>query len=634
MKRIQLVVMTILLSVSTAGATDFVAEKLEARVLRPGVFQFVTTVLNDNVINDPFAVRVEVWLGTNSSGTKVYDYTQDEPTLASGARREVVAEMPFEAEEAGSYYATSTVVYQDEVDPSDNIISLIFEYLRAGCETEETWHAGPAMSIDRNLTLWLDNPAIGDKLRPGDVVGISALVSDQDYLEHGCGCAEEDTSVLRGPFPDQIEYEWSIEGEGSLVQSPAGTNTVMWQLPLCEPTGIFTTTVTLTVRNKEGKGPDQVLTGSVRFSANAARLYDPDGPISWEPYTYSINAQVTPLTPGTDDEPAVKEGESCTPLEPIWDKGQGISVDDGIQATSAPFLCPEYLTLLSVGARDLDGYLLICEGDEQDGCSPSDTLSGASEDHLTYTWSIVGGAGEFPAGNTGSTVVVRRSALLSTIVECRIDDGALQAGDDAVVLRDTLEPVGRPKALVALGDDEGTSLNKFSRNLVNGWSDIFGQGQAVADVYGGRSGALRSAYNSVVSSLTNAGYDVIADDSLESQEFTSYMQDPCIKAFAFIGHGSGGNINMARFNFNGSWSTPTKRAESVTQQTENVFGCDRSPFIRDLQLLACETMQGDWDQIQVLGRSHGWRTTKAFASIRWYAFWSYTPYPPIILTVD
>jgi len=114
---------------------------------------------------------------------------------------------------------------------------------------------------------------------------------------------------------------------------------------------------------------------------------------------------------------------------------------------------------------------------------------------------------------------------------------------------------------------------------------------------------------------------------------TNRLKDPCIKAFVFVGHGSNGNINMARMDV-GGWNYPTKRAESVKGISKGEFGCEQHPFLRDVQLLACQTMQGDWNQIQVYGRSHGWRTTKAFASIRWYAFWTYTPYPPIILTVD
>ncbi|MBI2794045.1 MAG: hypothetical protein HYX66_05255 [Ignavibacteria bacterium] len=628
----------VLLLVTTAitrlHATDFVAKQLKVLPISVGVYQLILVVRNDNVLADAFAVRWEIYLGTNATGPKVFDYTQDEPTLQPYTDRDVTSAENFTATTAGSHYVRGTVVYGSEIDPSDNITSLIFEAIVPGCEAGETWRAGPAMTIVSSFKIWPDTPMVGDKLRPADVIGISALVTDADLLEQSCGCLDEDTSVVRGPYPDEVSYEWTLEGPGTLIQPPSGSkNTVMYQLPVCPPSEFFSATVRLRVTNAGGKARDEEVSGSVSFSVSTARIYSADFTPTWDAYTYDVSPSYNHLVPKSDGVVETASGNACTPLEPIWEKGPAISVNGGIRKSSAPLLCPEYLTLLSVSASDIDKYKLVC-GSTPTTCSPSDTLSNTSNDGLTYSWSIIGGAGELPIPSTGSSIVVRRSASKPTIVQCIINDGGLQANDDPVTVIDTLPPVGKPKAFVGLGDDEGTSVSKLAGSVWDTWKEILGGTSSGEELYGGRSGALKSAYESLVSKLTNAGYDVIGDDSLVVTEFQAIVENPCIKTFAFVGHGASGKINMARMFIAGSWNTPQRGGEHVKGISQTAFNCDRHPFWRDLVLLACETMQGSWGSVQVYGRSHGYTTTKSFAKLRWWAYWSYDPLPPIILTVD
>ncbi len=615
------------LAITSATATDFVAKQLDYVLVAPGVYNFKLKVRNDNVLGDAFAVRFEVFLGMNASGTKVYDYTVEQPTLAPFTERDVVSEQSYSPTVSGSTFVRASVVYGSEIDPGDNIIDLIFTALRPGCVAKETWHAGPSIAIDQQLTTWPAQPMLGDKLRPGDVVGIRALVSDLDLLEQGCGCAEFDTTVIRGPYPDAVVYEWTIEGEGTLLQSISGDrNSVMWQIPVCPSGENFGATVRLRVRNPGGKGGDAELSGSIQFNVSTSRIYAADAAITWDPYTYNIGAIITPLTPQVPGVVEAIQGRSCNPIPPKWEKGPGI-VNGGIKKISAPHLCPEYLTLMSVTASDVDNYQLVCESTTT-SCSPSDTLTNTSSDQLSYTWSIIGGAGELPQGNTGASVVVRRSASKPTILQCVINDGGLQADDDPITVLDTLPPAGKPKAFVGLGDDEGTSPSKLGSAVWDYWS-----GNESEETYGGRSGALRSAFNSMVTKLTDAGYDLVTNDSLLVTDFELVIKNSCIKTFVFVGHGASGHINMARMNV-GGWGTPTRSASHVESFSNSQFNCKKHPFLRDLVLLACETMKGSWNDVQVYGRSHGWKTTKFFASIRSWAYWSYSPLPPIILTVD
>lgn len=615
-------------------ATDFVAKKLTVVPVSIGIYQMILRVRNDNVLADAFAVRWEIYLGADASGAKVFDYTQDEPTLQPFTERDVTATENFTATTGGSHYIRGTVVYGSEIDPSDNSTTLIFEAVVPECEAGETWRAGPAMTIVSSFKIWPDTPMAGDKLRPADVIGISALVTDADLLEQSCGCLEEDTSVVRGPYPDDVQYDWTLEGPGALIQAPSGNkNIIMYQLPVCPPSEFFSATVRLRVTNSGGKAPDEEVSGSVFFNVSTARIYSADFTPTWDAYTYDVSPSYNHLQPKSDGVVETASGEACKPLEPIWSKGPAISVTGGMRKSSAPFLCPEYLTLLSVDANDIDNYKLVCESTPAT-CSPSDTISNTSSDRLTYTWSIIGGAGQLPLSATESSVVVRRSASNPTIVQCIVDDGGLQANDDSITIIDTLPPVGKPKAFVGLGDDEGTSVSKIAGSVWDYWKETFGGTLSGEDTYGGRSGALRSAHATLVSKLTDAGYDVIADDSLVVTEFQATVEDPCIKAWAFVGHGASGKINMARSFIAGSWNTPQRGSNNVTGVTQALFNCNRHPFWRDLVLLACETMQGGWGDVQVYGRSHGYAETKRFATLRWWAYWSYKPFPPIILTVD
>lgn len=610
-------------------ATDFVAKKLDVIMITSGIYQLQLLVRNDNVLADAFAVRFEIWKGSVASGQTVFSYTQDESTLAPFTERTVTAEQSFSPTTSGTYVARATVLYGSEIDPPDNAIDLIFEALKPGCKAGETWHAGPAMVIEQPLRIWPDTPSIGDKFRPGDVIGISALVSDMDLMEQSCGCAEEDTSVLRGPYPDDVSYEWSLEGPGSIIQGASGNHsTVMYQMPVCPSPLVFSATVSLRVRNGSGKAADAEISGSVTFNFSIARIYSTDFTPTWQPYTFAVGPIIQQLSPHADVPVEGRAGRGCTPQPPAWDKAGGISVARGIETTSAPFLCPEYLTLAQVRASDVDNYRLVC-AETPTTCGPNDTIRNSSADRLSYQWSIIGGGGELVLPTSGPSIVVRRSASQPTILQCVINDGGAQADDDPVTLLDTLPAVGKPKAYVGLGDDEGTSASKVGSAIYDYW---IGDGNAEPP-YGGRSAALRSAWETMHEHYESAGYDVIADDSMLVGEFDPVFSDPCIKVFAFVGHGSGGHINMARMD-EGGWNVPSRSASHVTAITQREFNCDKSPFLIDIVMLACETMKGGWNGVQVYGRSHGYTTTKFFGTLRSYAYWSYEPYPPLILTTE
>ena len=632
MKRF-LPVMPLMFLLSCGGlfATDFEASNPRAFEVSLGVFRFSVFVKNANVVGDLFGVRFDVFLGNTATGNPVWTWTQDEPTLAPGATRTVQSTQTFAPETPGTYTLRSTVVYESEIDPADNVVDLIFTHLRAGCEASEQWHAGPGFSVVQPLDYWPKDPQL-DELRPADVIGISALVTDADYLEQKCGCADNDTSVMRGPYPDRVTYQWTIsEGPGTLIQSddPEAASTVMYRLPTCPPnTDFFRVVIRVTVRNPGGShAPDELVTGVIRFHVFKFE--------SSSTYTYDVDASIDlPIDNGRSSSTSPVAGESCTPIEPVWTRSSPITAPLGIRSQSSEFLCPEYLTLLTVKASDTDDAILVCEGDQQGGCSPSDTSSRSERDGLVYTWSITGGAGEFPAGATGPSVVVRRSAGSATTVQCRITDAGLQAADEPLVLTVVLPAVGKPKALVGLGDDEGTSPSKLAEGVIDAWAGILGINRQPQTVYGGRSSALRSAWSSLKDKLEAAGYDVIADDSLLAEELTSRLENPCYKTIAFVGHGSSGDLNMARTFESGDWVNHRLNSTNLGLASQARFNCAKHPFVRELVLLACEAMLDDWPGKLYWGRSHGFRETKTFAMLRRWAYWTFEPLPPVILTVD
>lgn len=614
-------------------ATDFKVLKVNVDTPEPSKYSINVTVRNDNMLDDAFAIRVDIYKGSSAAGTHVWNTFHEEPTLEKYSNRSVLVSELFTTTDAGEYYVYARILYAYDIDTTNNWGSTVFIAENPGCVAKETWHSGPPMVIVNNISSWPSEPLVSSMLRPGDVIAFSAFVTDEDYLIHGCECAGDDTSAVRGPYPDDVQYRWKLSGEGTLVNTGNTQNTIMWQLPACPNSRIYEATIDLEVTNSGSKAADLPLTGTIVVRVNTWRIYDADTPPNWQPYTYDVVVDITPLKPKSGGNPELEQGKACTPQDVIWEKASGIEVvGNGIQRMSAPMLCPEYATVLSVLAMDKDKMKLPCDA-AMGTCGKSDTLTAYRDDGLFYQWSIVGGAGELPLGSSGPTVVVRRSAMKNTIVQCIINDGGSMADDEAVVLRDTLPPVGKPKALVGLGDDEGTSLKKFGKSVWDGWLEILGYDTSYETIYGGRSMALRRTFNAAFQKLAGAGYEVIRDDSLLQSELSAYVKDPCIKAMVFVGHGASGRINMARENI-GGWVNPTFSLPHLVSAITTAFSCQKHPFLRDVLFLACEVLQAGWDGHLVWGRVHGWDTTKRFAVLEHYASWTYNPFPPIVLTVD
>jgi len=631
------------------NATDFVLKKLTVREESPGAYRIEALVRNDNILADGFRLNFAIYEGQNASGELIKSEDLEQPTLEPFTERTVAMSTLFRPSGVRQFFhVAATIFYEFDINVSNNSADTTFEYLPAAadCQTTVSWHPGTPMRVVRNLRVWPTPDTLFNVLRPGDVVAISALVEDDDYHVQNCGCEGQDSSAMYGPFPDEVEYHWSLQGPGSLIlptiagaedRGPVFRSTVLYKVPTCDTSISIDPVIRLVVRNVNSKAIDDTLVGSV--SLKIFRGFDfrpiPTGGSYTRPTHYTCRVFVDSLRPSEGSIPELASGGLCTPISPAWTSISPIErANEGITFSSADNVCPEYATLASIRFSDLDAASLTCNGG--DGSCPSNegTILNAT-DRVSITWSIIGGNGGLPLGNVGPSVVVRRSASQPTIIQCVVSNlGSSMFDDESVTYVDTLPPVGKERALVALGDDEGTGFSKWAHGVFSALSEVRGKSKEKPGEwpYQGKSYFIPRIHATMRSRLEAAGYEVIAIDSTRTQIVLDQLSSPCLKYFAFTGHGSGGKLYMTRF-FNertGAFDVTDKLLRNqILSSSQSVHGCRYQPYVRNMALMACESLKHNWESTMLYGRATGWyKETNIVKVLSWVELFFRPSSPP------
>lgn len=533
-------------------------------------------------------------------------------------------EKKFSVTEPGTYYGYAYVYYENDIDRSDDTITFEMTFIEtgSGCITEYEYLVGEGLKVDENLSYFPDDNTLAGYMQRGDVIGLSAKVSDKDYIHQLCICGDDTTSSLLGLYSDEVYYSWTLEGPGKLHAPDIKSGQVFYEIPLCITTDI-TVTVNLMVTNLNGNfALDAPITGSFTINIDACptRIYPAGMTPDWSSSCLRVAITKNDLSDGGDGNHLTKEGADCAPEAIVFDKGTPITVTGSITKTEAEFCKPDYAALLSVQASDYDNFTLKCEG--EGACASNDSVVALLTDPLKYEWSLVSGKGEFPLGNTGSTVVFHKSKSEGATLECTISNIDSKATDDVKKLTITLQSAKRPKAFVGLGDDEA---------LVTAGSVIWGW--AMPDnAYYGRNSGFKSAAESMKTKLENVGYEVEFWEHMTKNDLKLAVQNPLHQAVVIVAHGAGGKLNMA--GRDERIGTAQFSSSDLVAANKQAYNCNESPRVRDLQLIGCEALRGGWSSgLHCKARLHGWRTTKRIASLRYYAYWTYTPLEPINLSL-
>ena len=491
------------------------------------------------------------------------------------------------------------------------------------CTTEDEYLPGEGFRVETNLSCFPGGRALDGYMQRGDVIAVSAEVTDKDHIRHRCICGDDTTSTLWGPYQDNVNYDWTLAGEGKLLVPDDMCGTVLYELPVC-----ITTDYTATVRLKVSNGSmsmaaDKEISGSVTIHVTACptRIYPSGMTPDWSSSCLKVEISKNPLGNGEDGDLDTQDDAECYPEQIGFSTATEIQVPEGITVTEGEFCKPDYAVLLSADAVDYDLYVLKCEGES--GCESEDSVAKIFYDPLKYEWSLESGSGEFPMGKLGKSVVFHKSRSEGATIKCIISNADLKSSDPTKELTTSLGAAEKPKAFVGLGDDEATFT--VGKMILEWWHE--------KPVYVGRNSAFLSAARSMETSLESAGYEVEFYEHVSRIDINHAAQDPIFQAFAIVGHGSGGAMNMA--GTDERVGTIRYFSNNLVAANQEVYQCNESPRIRDLQLIGCEALRGNWsDGLHCGARLHGWRTTKLTGSLRYYAYWTFTPLPPVNLSLE
>jgi hypothetical protein len=485
---------------------------------------------------------------------------------------------------AGTYHAHA--ICFDVIDSPFFFTSTFTVVIGCGISTE--WHKGPAMQIVRNLDYFPKDSVLAN-MRPGDAIGLSCSVRDQDLLVQKCTCDGAEKTAIWGPYEDKVIYTWSIVGSGSLVQSASSEkNAVIYHIPYCiDEIAIYKhlpviDTVFVTVSNDPAsvKAGDDVMKGMYIITI----LYCPPSIYAegFFPEALSVSVMVSPLRPNQDENVVTESMPACDPSTPVWDKATPLTGSTKVAVTDVPNLCPDYLVLLSADVSDNDKLTLTCVP-AGNACVYPATLTPTIGDPVKYSWTLVTGKGSFPLGSNGSTVLFWKSRSSDATVRCDAVDSRTQANDDPIsIFSDTIPKTKRPKAYVALGNGKNSTLAAIGDLS---WTNSY---------FAKAADQLRVDYE-------NAGYEVPQQNGALPGIQTA-LQDPCYQVFGIVAHGvvvdrKGEEVYTGDISLSdGELFNPSE----IRNQSRVAFGgCRRSPFLREIDLLGCGSLRGDW-----AGRTH------------------------------
>ncbi len=458
------------------------------------------------------------------------------------------------------------------------------------CDLKYEWRKGPAISAPTtNLRYWPQDQDL-QKMRPGDVIGISMEATDADYLVQRCtDCKRGETLKKWGPYADRVIYTWRLDGKGRLIESDnSEKNRVMYQIPICgwDPKQQGqSATVSLHIGNdpKFGKAADDPVIG---FSITFNMRKDSGAEL---PGWIKVSVEVTDGKQNEDEKIVERQKGTCLPQKPTWLYWDSISTE-GVSIKDAPDLCPNYLTLLSVEATDTDMVKLECRDTNPECMMKYDYLK--ARDVTRYEWFPYSTKGTlppgsnswrdpkvvasyFPLGNKGPVVAFRRSRSLDVDVVCVVTDSLTQAEDGPKREYKSVIRARRPKAFVGIGDDDDTILALFDVKIID----------------------LQRAAEKAKEKYEAAGYEVEHNPSATMSELQSAIKTSCYQALWITGHGAEGFIFMKKPPQSNGFG-----AYNLGELSNKGWGCEQEPFARELVLLGCNTFDKDWVNYLVRGR--------------------------------
>lgn len=606
-------------------------------ILSPDVFkeyytneQLEFTIQIDNINKfeaEEFDIGVRLYYDETML-EEAFSSTVTEYELPAYSENSYTLEQTFSSEIPYKYYGYVYVDYEFDIDRSNDSLRFEITFIEEEtpeCKPEYEFIAGDGFRVAKNLSYFPDDKTLAGYMQRGDVIGLNAEVTDNDYIRQLCICSDDTSSSFWGPYSDHVYYEWTLQGPGKIIQHDDGSGTVLYELPTCIESP-YTATVTLTVKNGlDSWASDDEITGSYEINVESCptRIYPADMVPDWDPSCLMINITKNELSNGSDGEMKSYDGSNCTPVNIEFDLAQPIEAADNVIAETGEFTMPDYAELLTVQAQDIDYFKLKCES--QEGmCVAEDSIVTLFRDVLDYEWELVSGKGEFPLGNKGKSVVFHKSRSEGATVKCMISNRDAKSDDgNSLEVTYTLDSAKKPKAFVGIGDDEDTgSMGK-----------LFWQYYYDEDIYGGKHPGFKSAAESMKTKLEEAGYEVYYNEYTTAGIVDIVVKDPLYQAMVLVGHGLGGSMILTGGGSELGFDEYT--ATSLISANSDAYNCIESPRLRDLQLIGCEALRGNWSSgLHCGARLHGWRTTKRVGSLRYYAYWTYTPLDPVNLSLE
>jgi hypothetical protein len=436
------------------------------------------------------------------------------------------------------------------------------------CELSFNWEPGAAIKIVRPLAWWPNSEL--NRMRPGDVIAFSLLAEDRDNLTQTCSGCDGQQTVVSAPCEDLVVYDWylrkgTVDGRIVSVDNARGS-AILYQIPRCGlrlPGTTSRDTLECLISNAVTGGKAYEWWGSVPRVIITMSGCD----------SSTIQVAITAdMGTGFPDQIVFGGGQNaCLPSGPIWDNETPLAIA-AIQQSEVEDFCPDYLTLLSVTAGDLDRYSLTCSP-QRSGCLAPPGQTRSTVDVLHYSWSLTDGRGSFPLGRDGPAVVFRKSRSEDATAVCSITESGTQFKDELVprgVVR-TVIKAKPPRAFVVVGDNNTGDLPNPIK---------------LAD-------ALRAA-EVARTQYQDAGYEVTLSLNATVDTTAAVLKSPCYQAVWINGHGG-----PSRMKLNPGGDDPYFRDLDLWMP----FLCP-NPFVRELVALGCQSYSPFWDMAMVCGRSY------------------------------
>ncbi|MBK9249161.1 MAG: hypothetical protein IPM69_13870 [Ignavibacteria bacterium] len=279
MRKILLLLFVYLMTTNSLFSTDLkvgnILSPLAANSLSAAL-DIIYEIQNINIlVADQYTGLVTI--KNNKTNTSVFSYLGEYANLAPNSTRTVSVPTKWTPSEIGTFTVSITISFADDIDLSNNTKSIVIDVVSIECITGYEWNEGIGFII-KNNTLFPDEISLNGKMKPGDIIGVSCKVEDLDELIAHCRCEDKINSKIMSDFPDDVEYDWVLTGEGSIVQPTVGTkNSIFYKIPECPKGGsgnenTITVVLSVTIRNKPtGLKPDKPINGAVTSSPPTAR---------------------------------------------------------------------------------------------------------------------------------------------------------------------------------------------------------------------------------------------------------------------------------------------------------------------------------------------------------------------------